>query len=82
MVIKENNSWNWCYGQLEQPKQDEVAVKVVGSIPLASTVTSWMSCCKVAVKPQYGYMGEGIQEWTEKNLCEAAFKKFEVIWYI
>ena len=25
-------------------------------------------------------MGQGIQEWTKKNLLKTAFKKFEVIW--
>ena len=25
-------------------------------------------------------MGQGIQEWTKKNLWKTAFKKFEVIW--
>ena len=25
-------------------------------------------------------MGQGIEEWTKKNLWKTAFKRFEVIW--
>ena len=28
----------------------------------------------------YVWMGQSIQEWTEKNLWKTVFKKFEVIW--
>ena len=31
-------------------------------------------------QPENLYVGQGIQEWINKNLWKTAFKKFEVIW--